>query len=210
MRKPQCSYRLKFLNWLKKMDHPYKIQSWLEKMTYSTHDEVYSAEESFFRQSAHCFEGALLAAAALEFHGHRPALLDLRGHGDDDHVVCLFRLKSGWGAISKTNTTMLSFRPPYYASVRELAMSYWGLYFNWQQVYAMYDFGGPFYFDQKPFNDFDWRRGHEDLTGLTFAIDKLRHQLIIPKRELSRLPKVPKRLREACFLKSDMRGVRQD
>ena len=79
---------------------------------------------------AHCMEGALLAAAILEFHGHKPLLLDLRSTSEDlDHVVALFKQNGYWGAISKTNHVVLRYREPIYGSVRELAMSYFHEYF---------------------------------------------------------------------------------
>lgn len=75
-------------------------------------------------------EGAMLAAACLWYHGEKPLLLDLRTiYRDDDHVVAPFRKSGRWGAISKTNHAVLRYREPVYASVRELAMSYFHEYF---------------------------------------------------------------------------------
>jgi hypothetical protein len=75
-------------------------------------------------------EGALLAAAILEFHGQKPLLMDLRSASEDlDHVVALFRQFGCWGAISKTNHAVLRYREPIYKTVRELAMSYFHEYF---------------------------------------------------------------------------------
>ncbi len=75
-------------------------------------------------------EGAMLAAAALAFHGERSLVLDLTSSRDDqDHVVALFRRHGAWGAISKTNHAVLRYREPVYRTVRELAMSYFHEYF---------------------------------------------------------------------------------
>ena len=52
---------------------------------------------------AHCMEGALFGAAALDLVGHPPLLLDLEAVRDDDHVLALFRSKGHWGAIAKSN-----------------------------------------------------------------------------------------------------------
>ncbi len=82
------------------------------------------------QKKAYCFEGAVLAAAALAYHGRPPLLLDLQTTNDDqDHVLALFKEDGLWGAISKTNNPVLRWRDPVYRSVRELAMSYFHEYF---------------------------------------------------------------------------------
>lgn len=192
---------------LRRLDHPHKVQAWVSRFTYNTGDETRSAQEAFLAKKAHCFEGALLACLALEYHGHPPLMMDLRGHGDDDHVVALFKLKGLWGAISKTNTTVLDFRPAHFRDPRELAMSYWAMYFNWKGQYAMKDFAGPI--DLRKFKKFDWRTGQDDMADLGWAFNKLPHTKLATPGQLAKLPKVPERLRQAGFLGSDMKGVRK-
>ena len=83
-------------------------------------------------KKAHCVEGALFAAAVLEFHGHKPLLLDLRSTRkpwDYDHVLTVFKKDGFFGSISKTNHAVLRYREPIYKSVRELAMSFFHEYF---------------------------------------------------------------------------------
>jgi hypothetical protein len=92
--------------------------------------ECRSPREVLRLGKAHCMEGALLAAAILEFHGHKPLLMDLRSTSEDlDHVVALFQQFGCWGAISKTNHAVLRYREPIYKSVRELAVSFFHEYF---------------------------------------------------------------------------------
>jgi len=79
---------------------------------------------------AHCMEGALLAAAALRVHGFPPLLLDLQAIRDDDHVLALFRVDGGWGAVAKSNYAGLRYREPVYRTLRELAISYLEHYYN--------------------------------------------------------------------------------
>ena len=118
----------------KKLDSPKKIQDFLNiKIKHNpARDgvECRSPREVLKFGKAHCMEGALLAAAILEFHGQKPQLLDLRSTAEDlDHVVALFKKDEYWGAISKTNHVVLRYREPIYKSVRELAMSYFHEYF---------------------------------------------------------------------------------
>ncbi|MBI4087076.1 hypothetical protein HY416_03820 [Candidatus Kaiserbacteria bacterium] len=80
--------------------------------------------------TAHCFEGAVLAAAIFWYHGRPPFLIDLEtGTHDESHVIAPFREGMHWGAVSKTNHAVLRYRDPVYASVRELVMSYFHEYF---------------------------------------------------------------------------------
>ena len=77
------------------------------------------------KRKAHCFEGAVFAAAVLAYHGSKPLLMDFAtAYDDEDHTVALFRKNGLWGAISKTNHAVLRYRDPVYRTPRELAMSY--------------------------------------------------------------------------------------
>lgn len=81
-------------------------------------------------RKAHCLEGALFAAAVLDFHNERPLLMNLRSrNGDDDHAVALFRRRGCWGALSKTNHAVLRYRDPIYPSLSALALSYFHEYY---------------------------------------------------------------------------------
>lgn len=99
-------------------------------MNFSEKDPCYCPRDVLRYRRAHCMEGALLAAAALWYHGNKPLLLDLTTTRDDqDHVVALFKKNGYWGAISKTNHAVLRYREPVYKTIRELAMSYFHEYF---------------------------------------------------------------------------------
>src|ERR1700733_9427348 len=118
---------------LKKLSTPAKIQDFLNSLPFNFEkkgETCRSPKASIEADTAHCFEGALIAAAALSLRGQKPLLLDLKASGKDmDHVVALFKRDGKWGAISKTNHAVLRYREPVYASVRELAMSYFHEYF---------------------------------------------------------------------------------
>lgn len=82
-------------------------------------------------RTAHCIEGAMLAALALRLHGHPPLLVDLTASPrDDDHVIAVFRRRGRWGAVSTSNHAVLRYRDPVYATIRELVMSYFHEYTN--------------------------------------------------------------------------------
>ena len=116
-----------------RLNNPYKIQDFLDKISINFEekgDTLFSPRKVILKRKAHCLEGALFACAVLLFHGYETYLLDLQpGPKDDGHAVALFKQRSKWGAISKTNHAVLRFRDPVYESPRELVMSYFHEYF---------------------------------------------------------------------------------
>ncbi len=117
----------------KKLNSPQKIQDFLNGLRFNFElkgETCFSPRMVIKYKTAHCMEGAMLAAAILEFHGHKPWLMDLRStDADFDHVVCVFKKFGCFGAISKTNHAVLRYREPVYKNIRELAMSYFHEYF---------------------------------------------------------------------------------
>src|SRR3989338_4293185 len=98
------------------LNTPRKIQHFLNQIPINFEpegDTVLSPRMVLKQNRAHCIEGALLAAAALRFHGHPPLIVDLSAAKNDyDHVIAVFKRKGRWGAISKTNNAVLRYRGP--------------------------------------------------------------------------------------------------
>lgn len=119
---------------LKTLCAPDDIQDFVSSLGWNFEpdgDACRSVARTLREGSAHCIEGAMIAALAFWMHGEPPLLMDLDAADyDDDHVVALFRRNGKWGAISKSNHTYLRYRDPVYRTLRELAMSYFPDYFN--------------------------------------------------------------------------------
>jgi hypothetical protein len=115
---------------LRRLDTPFKIQTYLETLPYSVDDFNRSPLRVMTDGTANCFDGALFAAFALWRLGHPPRIVDLFADNDDDHLLALFRLRGAWGALAKSNYSGLRFREPVYRSLRELVMSYFEPFFN--------------------------------------------------------------------------------
>lgn len=119
---------------LKKLNTPSKIQDFLDSISFN-HEEggetCMSPRRVMQTKKANCIEGGMLAALALELQGRRPLLINLKvdTRVDFDHVVAVFKEHGRWGAVSKTNHAVLRYRDPVYATIRELAMSYFHEYF---------------------------------------------------------------------------------
>jgi len=168
---------------------PQKIQDYLDTLPINFEMQGKKSVETYMsprrtlaKKSAHCLEGALLASAILAYHGQRPLLMDLRTiAADEDHVVALFRKGGHWGAISKTNHTMLRYRDPIYTSVRELAVSYFHEYLLWPSgKKSLVSYSGPF--DMRNYAPQKWVTATEDLFWLVDALDGARHFPIVPKK----------------------------
>src|ERR1051325_2459153 len=89
------------LRLLRKLSSPEKIQKYLDDLPYNKErdgETCRSPRRVIRDNTAHCFEAALLAAAALRVTGHPPLILDLEAVRDDDHVIAVLRVNGCWGA----------------------------------------------------------------------------------------------------------------
>jgi hypothetical protein len=156
---------------------PDAIQDYLDSLSVNFEDQgetYYSPRRVVREKTAHCFEGALFAAAVLAYHGARPLLLDFQTSGDDqDHVVALFKKNNRWGAISKTNHAVLRYRDAVYTSPRELAMSYFHEYFMPNGTKSLKAYSAPF--DVSRFALERWLTAENDLHWLAGELDHSKH-----------------------------------
>lgn len=171
---------------LRRLNTPRKIQDFLETLPYSFdrgHDRLRSPVRVLAEHSAHCIEGALVAAAALWAHGARPLLVDLRSTADDlDHVVTVYQARGHWGALSKTNHALLRYREPVYRSVRELAVSYFHEYFLDDGRKTMRDYSDPY--DLVRHHGTAWMTRTDNLWDIAEALDASRHRTIVSAVQL--------------------------
>lgn len=118
---------------LKKLNTPQKIQDFINKIphNYETKGETcMSPREVLKNKYAHCIEGAMLSATALWINGKDPLVVHLLTIEDEqDHVIAVFKENGYWGAISKSNHSLLRYRDPVYKNIRELVMSYFNEYY---------------------------------------------------------------------------------
>lgn len=185
---------------------PWKIQDFLDGLAYNTSDVTFSPREVLRRKQAHCMDGALFGVAALQWLRHPPLLVDLRAVNDDDHVIAVFRQEGMWGAVAKSNTTLLRYRDPVYRSLRELALSYFPMYFNSEGEMSLREYSRPF--SLRRFGP-DWIFSADDMSFIGAALDATRHYPLLTKQQLLALPRVQKYLIDACFLGADRKGLYQ-
>jgi len=189
------------------LSSPTKIQNYLNTLAMRTDEKepiVRSPRKIIESMSATCMEGALLAAVALSYHGHKPLLMDLkvgRNTRDVDHVVALFKEDGSWGALSKTNHGVLRYREPIYKNVRELALSYFHEYFTNDGKKNLRSYSEPFDISKK--FGMDWITSDEDLYEMAYALDEIEHTDILT-------PKMARNLRLADDIEIEAGKIKED
>jgi len=187
-------YKESELKLFKKLNSPAKIQDYLNELKFNfekTGSTCYSPRLVIKNKKAHCMEGSLFAAAVLEFHGHKPLVLDLRSQAHDfDHVVAVFKQFGCYGAISKTNHAVLRYREPVYKTVRELAMSYFHEYFDKKGRKTLREYSAPF--NLSYFNNLNWRTSEKNLFAIPDYLDKIKHIKILTKTQEKNLRRADK------------------
>lgn len=179
---------------LGKLSSPQKIQDYLDTLptNFESGGETYMSPRRVFETGiAHCFEGALVAAAALAYHSQKAYMMDFQTAWDDeDHVVAVFKQNGHWGAISKTNHSVLRYRDPIYKTVRELAASYFHEYFMWDGRKSLRAHSAPF--DMAKIAPEKWVTAREELYWLVEDLDKSPHFPLVPKMNMKKLRRVAK------------------
>lgn len=128
------------LRTLRALKTPAGIQRFLDDLPYNLGYTARAPKKVLHDRAASCFEGGIFAAAALRVLGFPPLIFDLEAERDTDHVVAIFKVRENWGAVAKSNFTGCRYREPVYRTLRELAMSYFNIYFNlrWERTLRRY------------------------------------------------------------------------
>ena len=171
---------------------PDAIQRFLDDLLYNKErdgETARSPRRVLETREAHCFEGALLAAAALRRLGHPPLVVQLRSTvRDDDHVLAVLRERPGggcWGAVAKSNYSGLRFRSPVYRSLRELVMSYFDVYYNLDGEKSLRAFERPV--DLARFDRRGWETAEESLWDVSTYLATRRFTPLLTRAQVRAL-----------------------
>jgi hypothetical protein len=189
---------------MKKFRKPSEIQEFLNSLHYRKEGGAYSPLVVERTRLANCFGGAVYAAAALELLGYPPLIVDMEAKNDDDHVIAVYR-SGGWGAIAKSNTTILRSREPVYRSIRELVMSYFDVYFNTDGYKSLRSYSAPV--NLRRFDSTLWRTTGDSLDLIQTHLHHVRHYPVITRQMERALTLAEPLLMQACFLKSNRKGL---
>ncbi|HWX53085.1 MAG TPA: hypothetical protein VN176_00700 [Verrucomicrobiae bacterium] len=198
----QSGFTPKELRKLRSLKTPYGIQKFLDAMPYHLADTAWSPRRALQENTSHCFEGAMLAAAALRVNGHPPLVFDLEGEGDSDHVLAIYRTRGHWGAVAKSNFTGLRYREPVYRNLRELAMSYFENYFNLRKQRSLRTFSRPV--DLRRFDHLNWMTTDKPLWFVADYLCTIHHYPVMRPGTVKRLNPVDDRsFRSGCVDRAD-------
>jgi hypothetical protein len=193
------------ITFLKTLSDPDKIQGFLDAIDYNPDYECRSPRWVIRKRSAHCFEGALFAAAALQNIGYKPLIVDMLAVNDDDHVIAVFKRNGHWGAVAKSNFTSLRYREPVYRSIRELIMSYFDFFFNIYGEKSLRSYSLPL--DLSIYEKRKWSTTDEDLEYIGDKLESLFHFQIVTPQMVKELHKASDTMLKAGLLGSKEEGL---
>ncbi len=176
---------------LRSLKDPYGIQTYLDAMPYHLADTAWSPRRVLRENTSHCFEGAIFAAAALRANGYPPLIVDFEAERDTDHVLAVYRVNGHWGAVAKSNYTGCRYREPVYRSIRELAMSYFNIYFNMRRERSLRTFSRPV--NLARFDDQQWMTTEKPIWFIIYYLLEIHHYKLLSRVMIKRLHRVDER-----------------
>lgn len=189
----------------RKLKTPFAIQEVLDSFSYRA-ESVYCCPRQVLRErKAHCFDGALFAAAGLRLLGHPPLIIDLRSdENDDDHVLAVFRQGNAWGALGKSNYVCLSWREPIYRDLRELSMSYFEMYFNLAREKTLREYSRPLNLSR--YDKRHWLFENTCLEQVAEDLDGSSHSSLLSPKQVRALHKTDERTFRAGTMGTNKKG----
>jgi hypothetical protein len=198
MNRDHLGFTPRELRKLRSLKDPYGIQKYLDAMPYHLADTAWSPRRVLAENTSHCLEAAIFAAAALRANGYPPLILDLEATRDTDHVLAVYRVDRHWGAVAKSNYNGLRYREPVYRSLRELALSYFNMYFNLRRERTLRRYSRPVNLSR--FDPLEWMTTEKPLWFIAYHLFDLPHYSLLGKRIAGRLHRVEEHLYEGEIL----------
>src|SRR5713226_7303865 len=190
---------------LRRLKDPHGIQRFLDALPYHLADTAWSPRRVLREDTAHCLEGAIFGAAALRANGFPPLILDLEAEHDTDPVVAIYRVDNHWGAVAKSNFAGCRYREPVYRSLRELAMSYFNLYFNLRGQRSLRTFSRPV--NLARFDHLNWMTTEKPIWFIVNYLFEIHHYKLLKRGVAQRLHRVDDRLfRAECLGRAEKKG----
>jgi hypothetical protein len=191
---------------LARLATPGDIQVFLDDIPYST-DPIYRCPLRVLRERvAHCFDGAMFAAAMLRHIGYPPLVMEMTSNGRDDvHLLALYKREGHWGALGKSNFVGLRFREPVYRTLRELVMSYFELYYNLEHEKTLRGYTIPL--NLKTYDKLDWMTRDEPLDLIADRLDEVRRFSLLTQSMVDGLQPVDERTYQAGLIGVNEAGL---
>jgi len=172
---------------------PLEAQGFVNRLPYNIEPEPGKATGRSFRgvvrhHTAHCREAAVSIAVILEQHGYPPTVMSLESIDGLDHVIFIYRARTGWGSVARSRDPGLHGRRPVFRSLRALALSYFEEYID--TTGCVKGYGAV---DLRVLGRYDWRFSERN----TWAVEQLLYD--IPHRSIRSSERRVNRLRTRYF-----------
>jgi hypothetical protein len=177
---------------LRSLKDPHGIQRLLDDMPYHLADTAWSPRRVLAENTAHCLEGAIFGAAALRANGYPPLIVDLEADRDTDHVLAVYRHNGLWGAVAKSNYTGCRYREPVYRTIRELALSYFNIYFNLRRERTLRRYSRPV--NLARFDGENWMTTDKPIWFIVYYLLEIPHTRLFAPRVATGLHRVDDRI----------------
>ncbi len=189
------------------LNSPLKIQEFLDTTLYAPEERNRSPLQVLRERQAHCLDGGMFAAAALQRLGYPPVLIDLLPEPgtDDDHILALFRVDGCWGAVAKSNYVGLRYREPVHRSLRELVMTYFELFFNVDGLRTLRGYTRPVNLQQ--FDRYHWEVQEAGANAVEKHLKKLAVTPLLSQAQTDALQRVDPTSYKAGMLISNPAGL---
>ena len=176
---------------LRSLKNPAGIQRFLDAMPYHIAHSAWSPRRVLQEGTAHCLEGAIFAAAALRVLGFPPLIWDLEADNDTDHVLAIYKVRGCWGVVAKSNFNGCRGREPVYRTLRELAMSYFNIYFNLRGERTLRRYSRPVSLTR--FDNRNWMTSAKDVWFIAEYLCEIPHTDLFTRAQVKGLTRVDPR-----------------
>src|SRR5215212_8928177 len=170
---------------VRELNTPLKVQRWLNNLPYNREpagDTMRGFRGVVRTRTAHCLEAVLFTATTLEQHGYPPLILGFESIDLLDHVIWIYRTKTGWGSVARSRDPGLHGRKPLFATPRALALSYAEGYVDHTgriKGYAVIDL--------RVLDPYDWRLSDKNLWKVEQLLIDWPHRPIVSSDRLFRI-----------------------
>jgi hypothetical protein len=179
------------LRTLRALKTPAGIQHFLDDLPYNLAFTARSPKRVLHDRVASCLEGGIFAAAALRVIGFPPLIFDLEADNDTDHVVAIFKVGGHWGAVAKSNFSGCRYREPVYRTLRELALSYFNIYFNLRGERTLRRYSRPV--NLARFDHLHWMTSEKPIWFIAEHLVEIPHIPLLKPAMVKRLTRVDSR-----------------
>lgn len=197
VKSPASKFRTNFdftpseLRKLRSLKTPTGVQRYLDELPYNLKFDARSPKKVLQDQTASCLDGGIFAAAALRVLGFPPLVFDLEAERDTDHVVAIYKVAGHWGAVAKSNFTGCRYREPVYRTLRELALSYFNIYFNLRFERTLRRYSQPV--NLARFDHLNWMTTDKPIWFIAEYLCEIPHSSLLPRGAEKRLTRVDPR-----------------